>query len=480
MQSTIIHQIFRIIISGILCFFSISAQAQATVEGLKGLDCATNCFSAATCSELTASGNPMISRIILLAAITFMLSIFIYQKHKKKLVLVGGSFVSLTLLALLFVNPIPGKNPKQVCEVKFSKEIGTIKDTLDSAEFAVPTDEFEAVTTKESPTKMADTANSGVSQPTKASDEFAAPSEEFSSGSDEFAPASGEFTSLDSTAATTEFGPLNGDSNTEKKKDYSLLYQLAVLFTLLILISFLIKYESFRKTKGLFLMASVVYLGFFKGACPCMISSFQNTILAILGSDIEWVSMVWFLGLIPLTYFFGKVWCGWLCHLGGLQEFLFQSPKLNMLKMQKTQDILRYIRMGFLVVLIIQLLITRTNIFIHYDPFKVAFNLFSANLTGYILLVLMLISSVLIYRPFCRTVCPIGLILGWIALIPDARQLSKKDSCIDCISCSKSCQSKAMTYENKKSVLQVQDCILCGDCMGSCKKHSLYIVNLKK
>jgi NAD-dependent dihydropyrimidine dehydrogenase PreA subunit len=37
-----------------------------------------------------------------------------------------------------------------------------------------------------------------------------------------------------------------------------------------------------------------------------------------------------------------------------------------------------------------------------------------------------------------------------------------------------------MIYENKKSELQVQDCILCGDCMGSCKKHSLYVVNLKK
>jgi NAD-dependent dihydropyrimidine dehydrogenase PreA subunit len=409
-----------------------------------------------------------------------MLSVFIYQNYKKKLVLAGGSFISLALLALLFVNPILGKDPKQACEVRIDKEIGTIKDTFAAAEFVVTTDEFEVETTSESPKKMVDSMTPVVNEPTKTSDEFAAPTGEFSQGSNEFVQVSGEFTSLDSTATTSEFGSLNGDSNTDQKKDYSLLYQLGVLFTLLILISFLIRYESFRKTKGLFLMASVVYLGFFKGACPCMISSFQNTILAILGSDIEWVSMVWFLGLIPLTFFFGKVWCGWLCHLGGLQEFLFQSPKLNILKLQKTQNILRYIRVGFLVVLIIQLLITRSNIFIHYDPFKVAFNLFSANLTGYILLIPLLISSVLIYRPFCRTVCPIGLILGWVALIPGARQLSKKDSCIDCISCSKSCQSKAMIYENKKSELQVQDCILCGDCMGSCKKHSLYVVNLKK
>lgn len=475
MHSITIKRIIQLLFSGILLIYSISAQARVTIEGSNIVDCAANC-SSTSCGELGAFGNPASARLILLSIIALMLSIFFYKKNEKKIYLAGGITASLIFLALFFIVPTQGKNPED-CLVQINKNVGVISKTASTSEFLAPSDEFESGAPKDSIKNQITISKSDSTSKTLA---LAETKDEFAPVTDEFSPASGEFTALDSTALDSGIETLYNNSKLDTETNYSLLYQLAVLFTLLILISFLIKYENFRKTKGLFLMVSVVYLGFFKGACPCMISSFQNTILAAMGSGVDWISMVWFLGLIPLTYFFGKVWCGWLCHLGGLQEFLFQSPKLNILKKQKTQNILRFIRIGFLAVLVIQLFITRTNIFIHYDPFKVAFILFSANLTGYILLVPMLISSVLIYRPFCRTVCPIGLILGWIALIPGARQLSKNDSCVDCISCSKSCQSKAMTYEHKKSVLIVQDCILCGDCMGSCKKKSLYVVNLKK
>jgi Pyruvate/2-oxoacid:ferredoxin oxidoreductase delta subunit len=468
MKTLVKNKLAGLSLIGGLWLLSLSIQAGATVEKLAPLNCATNC-STANCTELASSGNPATTRIFLLAVIVVMLAVFLYRKYQRKLYLAGGATLAIMLFSLLFVSPLSGKDPVQNCAIKISPEIGKIKDTISLAEFKSPTDEFEALTpTDFPPAKETLSENSAASK------------DEFTSSTDEFVPISDEFAPMDSTSGLSEFDQQGGDPGAEKKSDYRLLYQLAVLFSLLILISYLIKYESFRKTKGLFLMASVVYLGFFKGACPCMILSLHNTILAIFGHPVEWISLVWFVGLIPLTYFFGKVWCGWLCHLGGLQEFLFQSAKLDILKSRKTQVILRYIRIGILVILIIQLFITRTNIFIHYDPFKVAFNLFSANTTGYVLLVLLLISSVLIYRPFCRAVCPVGLILGWVALIPGARQLSKNDSCIDCVSCSKSCHSRAMTYENKQSVLNVQDCILCGDCMGSCKKHSLYVVNHKK
>lgn len=200
----------------------------------------------------------------------------------------------------------------------------------------------------------------------------------------------------------------------------------------------------------------------------------------ILGMEVQPVLMLWFLGLIPLTYFFGKVWCGWVCHLGALQEFIFRPGVLKVLQDRKSQITLKWIRIVTLVILVIQIITTRTNIFIHYDPFKVAFNLFSANTLGYILLVIMLVSSALIYRPFCRAFCPIGLILGWVSHIPGAAKLSKNDTCVDCKSCSNSCNQNAMIYENKKSILDNEDCILCGDCMDSCKFSSLEIKGLAK
>ena len=281
----------------------------------------------------------------------------------------------------------------------------------------------------------------------------------------------------DNVAGTVLSGDIKG--NVGVNISSGLQWVLSILaFT--ILAGFLVRNPKTRKYRVFFLLASVVILGFYRGACPCPIMSFQNLILAIRGVDVSWQSLVWFIALIPITYFFGKVWCGWICHLGALQEFLFQG-KMEILKGRKSQVVLRYIRYGVLAVLVAQLLITKTNVFVHYDPFKVAYNLFSASTLGYVLLGVLLVSSVFINRPFCRTVCPIGLVLGWVSLIPGASVIGvKKDMCVGCNQCNSACHIHAITRENKVSRLVNQDCIACGECLDACKNNGLAFFQLGK
>lgn len=244
-----------------------------------------------------------------------------------------------------------------------------------------------------------------------------------------------------------------------------------VAFT--ILAGFFVRHPLTRKARPFFLLLSVIILGFYRGGCPCMISSIQNTFLAALGTSVSWQSVLLFLGLIPLTYIFGKVWCGWVCHLGALQEFLFIPGTTKLFRSVRAQKTMKYIRWFLLITLLIQLVITKTNIYRHYGPFKVAYNLFSANLLGYILLGLLLISSLFIYRPFCKAICPIGLILGWITKIPGAAVLGIQNDCTSCTVCNKTCRMDAINREGKTSILKNQDCIACGDCMDSCHTKSL-------
>jgi len=123
--------------------------------------------------------------------------------------------------------------------------------------------------------------------------------------------------------------------------------------------------------------------------------------------------------------------------------------------------------------LVLQLIFTKVILFKNIGPFKVAFNLFSANITGYVLLALLLLSSVFIYRPFCRAVCPVGLILGWISRIPGASILGISNECRGCITCNTACRMDAITRENRVSVMNNPDCILCGDCLDSCKTATI-------
>jgi NAD-dependent dihydropyrimidine dehydrogenase PreA subunit len=257
-----------------------------------------------------------------------------------------------------------------------------------------------------------------------------------------------------------------------------ILYQTILLLMLSALIGLSIKYRFVRDMRGIVLLSSLVYLGFIKGACPCVIMSFQHVILFLSGSHVAFVSMLWFLGLVIVTYFFGKTWCSWLCHLGAMQDFLFRRSGRKWLVSEKAQSVIKYIQTGLFVALLIQLIVTKSIIWIKYDPFKVAFNLFSGNTVGYVLLGLLLLSSVLVYRPFCRIACPVGLILGWATKIPGARKLTVNETaCSGCKTCIRSCKQQSIRSAGNKININTENCILCGDCIGVCKKGALKLKN---
>ena len=120
-----------------------------------------------------------------------------------------------------------------------------------------------------------------------------------------------------STAISSKGGLSDGET---KNLTRTLIALLATVIS-----GFAFKYWRKKGLRYLFLLSSLVFLGFYSGGCPCMISSFQNFILLLLGEPVQWLSLIWVLALLPITYFFGKVWCGWVCHLGAFQEFLFKN-----------------------------------------------------------------------------------------------------------------------------------------------------------
>ncbi len=286
-----------------------------------------------------------------------------------------------------------------------------------------------------------------------------------------------EFQNTDSSNTEfNEFSEVNSDfeetSGSDQKISYNRMWW--AIFTLLatVIAGFLVKFKATRKWRGFFLLASVVILGFYRGGCPCVISSFQNVILFFTGLSDNWQAIILFLGLIPLTYLFGRVFCGWVCPLGALQDFL-HIGKIKIFQSEKAQKVMRIMRIIILIVLIAQLIITKDILWDKIGPFKVVFNLFSSNLTGYILAGILLVSSLFIYRPFCKAVCPVGLVLGWVSKIPGASILGINNSCAGCNICNTSCKINAITREGKTSKLDNQECIRCGDCMDDCRIKSI-------
>ncbi len=295
---------------------------------------------------------------------------------------------------------------------------------------------------------------------------------------DEFeAFSENEFETFESSS--TDKLNYNSDSKDEdareKEQQGTLLKYVIPILLITLLTGILSRFRFTRRFRLIFLLGGLIYMGFYNGGCPCMISSFQDFVMWMFGADVFWGTMLWFVGLMVITYFFGRVWCSWFCHLGALQEFIYKAKIIRPLKSKKAQSFFIWMRIATMMVLLVQIALTQTNIFIHYDPFKVAFNLFSTNATGYFLLVLLLISSLLINRPFCRGFCPVGLAMGWVLRIPGASVLKPDDTCIGCKGCSNTCEAGAIVRVNNLSILNNAECIRCGDCMDNCTKSSLQV-----
>lgn len=235
-----------------------------------------------------------------------------------------------------------------------------------------------------------------------------------------------------------------------------------------------VRFRQTRKLRPLFLALSMIVLGFYIGACPCPISSFVWTVIAIFGGKVYWEGMIWFLALIPLTYVFHKTWCGWVCHLGALQEFLYvKKYSWDFMRTKQTQTILKILRYAIVLAVVTEAVIANTYTFHKYDPIRTAYNLgYGAGYFEWIMLGLFLVLSMFSYRPFCKVACPIGLVLGWVTKIPGAAVIDSSDNCVNCKTCSKNCDYQAITRENNISTVNNHDCIACGDCMGSCKLSS--------
>lgn len=235
----------------------------------------------------------------------------------------------------------------------------------------------------------------------------------------------------------------------------------------------LVRSRRGRRTRPFFLVASVAVLGFYRGSCPCPVGGLQEGLLFVMGAGGRAGWLWWFAVLLPLTYFFGKVWCGWVCHLGALQELLHRPGRFRFWASVGAQRVMRYIRIGTLVALVAQLALTRHLWWKEVDPFKTAFSLMATNPVSWVLLVVLLVSSVLVYRPFCKTLCPVGLVLGWVGLLPRAAGIRGKAGCIGCRSCSGACSAHALTWDQKTVVLDRQECIACGECLDACKLQGL-------
>ncbi len=212
------------------------------------------------------------------------------------------------------------------------------------------------------------------------------------------------------------------------------------------------------------------------------------------------------IALVVLTLIFGRIYCSFICPLGVLQDVLARlHRKKNKYSYSKE---VRWLRYPVLVLFIIALVAGIGAFFQLLAPYsaygRIATMIFqpiwilgnnllakvAENADSYafysvdvwlksmpvfiIALLTFIVLLVLAWRggrTYCNTVCPVGTFLSFISRFSFLKVRFDADKCKNCSMCSKNC--KAACIDFKTHQVDYSRCVVCGNCIDSCKFGAL-------
>jgi ferredoxin len=199
-----------------------------------------------------------------------------------------------------------------------------------------------------------------------------------------------------------------------------------------------------RSRQGLVWMSvfSLAYFGFYREGCICAVGSVQNVSLALFntGYSIPLTALLFF--IIPLLFAlaYGRVFCAGVCPLGAIQELTgFRPVKLS----KPVEVILAFVPFIYLGIAILFAATNSQFLICRYDPFVGIFRL-DAPYTMIIFGVLLLLAGIFVNRPYCRFLCPYGVLLNVFSRFAGKHLTITPAECTNCRLCENACPYDAI------------------------------------
>ena len=188
----------------------------------------------------------------------------------------------------------------------------------------------------------------------------------------------------------------------------------------------------------------------------------------------------------------GRFVCGWLCPFGLIQDLLYKIPFPRKLRTFKGDRLLRKLKYVVLLFFVILLPMFLVDVLGQGAPYFCKLICPVGTLEGGIPLVLLnksmhgalgwlyawksvllavtILLSVVIYRPFCKYICPLGAVYSVFNPIAVFRYRIDKEKCTGCGACARVCK---MQVDPAKNVNHAE-CIRCGACKDACPVKVIY------
>ena len=216
----------------------------------------------------------------------------------------------------------------------------------------------------------------------------------------------------------------------------------AVLATTLFLASYLALRQRSRRALALLSTFSLLYFGFWRLGCVCAVGATQNVAAALFDASAVLPAAVAAFFVLPLVtaLFAGRTFCAAGCPLGAVQDLVVLWPVRVPGAAEAALGLLPQVYLGLAV------LFASTGagfVVCRYDPFVAFFRLSGPPgllLAGGFLLTL----GAFVARPYCRYLCPYGVLLGWASRLSRRHATVTTDLCVRCRLCEGSCPFGAL------------------------------------
>jgi polyferredoxin len=210
-----------------------------------------------------------------------------------------------------------------------------------------------------------------------------------------------------------------------------------VLGTALLLAAYLVLKKRNRRWIFSLMIFSMIYFGFYRKGCVCSIGAIGNVCLSIFDADYAMgvTAVIFFILPLIVTLFFGRVFCGAVCPLGAIQDAVLLKPVAVPSWLEKSLRILAYI---YLAAAVLFAATGSAFVICRYDPF-IGFFRVSAGINMVVLGICFLVVGVFVGRPYCRFLCPYGVILRQFSRLSKYRVTVTPDDCIKCRLCEDAC-----------------------------------------
>lgn len=179
-----------------------------------------------------------------------------------------------------------------------------------------------------------------------------------------------------------------------------------------------------------------------------------------------------------ISLLFRKAFCGWLCPVGTLSEYLWKAGRSlfrRNFQLPRWLDIglrsLKYVLLGLFLYAVGSMGPIAIRAFLE-SPYGVVADVKMLNffrylsVTSAVAIALLMFASIFVRNFWCRYLCPYGALMGLASLLSPLRIRREPDKCIDCAKCATACPSGL-----KVDVLvQIRsaECLGCMECVAVC------------